>query len=832
MTTPSSSCRHQFNNQIITTMKIILLLQCCLVQLGGSGAFVTGFSTSKQTVLSPYQSSPSLVTSKTAITSRIHKTHLWYIERGNNNEEEEDADETFLTPKSERSSGGKKKKRKMDVTVDVDVKITRGQNETNFQIKQESVQDFGQEDFTDSPVADSSSDEMVSSPLIFEDFVDDTSVSDIVAEDQEEESEQEEESSETPSAPTLLKAIEPTKDKPVKKFISPIQLLKRVPRVEPINMTSVFFVPTSFPGSVGGAAKAFSNKKSSPDKTVTWKDRMLSQQRRPTAFQATNYLESLGNSADSSSSTDENDDSNTSNQQQQKNDPENNNDDMYKNLKAQQGNFRNEQQKSMQEAIYSAMRRTNPKDVVQARIEKREQKRKKMERERLEREYVERKERLDAKKWEDEEALGKEEKEGSTDAPTSAGRNSSRRGLPILGPFIKSPSPLLIGSTLTFQYSEMTPFQKKALEVSQHYHKEHCTRMKEAAEKAGDEGGIQAAPIVAIIDSFTGEYTETTPGDEQNKKKRFATLSAVEMEPSQDGSGPAVVKLTGVGRVFLYDYFSSKDAGITEEEVELENILKLIQEYDKEYEDIEDEQQEDDHDDDDFPVVMASFDVILDDSSILVNQSTKHQDATVDRVSSVHAITELYRTANKVYRLHEDRKKIVAGLKAAEERLLLGKERMYENCDIEYEDCDGLGVLSDGVDFLSNEVEAVEITTGTARLSPLAQMENYGFGSFGILSTIPDLTRELALYLESYYSPSHREREEYDAEIASFVAFRCLEEYVDPSDIAAAMLTPSATERLNMAYDLMMRHREELNELVKMISDDLYECGDDCKDLW
>jgi len=371
------------------------------------------------------------------------------------------------------------------------------------------------------------------------------------------------------------------------------------------------------------------------------------------------------------------------------------------------------------------------------------------------------------------------------------------------------------------------------LEVSQHYHEEHCTRMNEAAEKAGDEGGIQAAPIVAIIDSFTGEYTETTPGDEQNKKKRFATLSAVEMEPSQDGSGPAVVKLTGVGRVLLYDYFSSKDAGITEEEVELENILKLIQEYDKEYEDMGDDgQEEDDHDDDDFPVVMASFDVILDDSSILVNQSTKHQDATVDRVSSVHAITELYRTANKVYRLHEDRKKIVAGLKAAEERLLLGKERMYENCDIEYEDCDGLGVLSDGVDFLLNEVEAVEITTGTARLSPLAQMENYGFGSFGILSTIPDLTRELALYLESYYSPSHREREEYDAEIASFIAFRCLEEYVDPSDIAAAMLTPSATERLNMAYDLMMRHREELNELVKMISDDLYECGDDCKDLW
>ena len=86
---------------------------------------------------------------------------------------------------------------------------------------------------------------------------------------------------------------------------------------------------------------------------------------------------------------------------------------MYKNLKAQQGNFREEQHKSMQEAIYAAMRRTNPKDVVEARVEKREKKRKRIERERLEREYVERKERLDAKKWEDEEALEKGIKPGT-----------------------------------------------------------------------------------------------------------------------------------------------------------------------------------------------------------------------------------------------------------------------------------------------------------------------------------------------------------------------------------------------------------------------------------
>ncbi|KAL7438852.1 hypothetical protein ACHAXM_006437 [Skeletonema potamos] len=774
----SSRGRHQFSLLLIPMMTILFLL-ICPFQHGCSGIFVAGFATNNRKVPPQYQSVSPLAKSTTVATSKIHKTHLWYIERGNFNDEEEENDDSCMTPGGDSSSG----KKKMDV---------------------------------------------VSSPYIFEDFAEDDDVHlDIVAEDQKEEEVQE--MSESPPPPTPLKAIEPTKDKPPKKFISPIQLLKRVPRVQPINMTSVFFIKHMGKDAADDSKKdSLSNKKPSGDKVITWKDRMLSQQRRSTAFQATNYLESLGSSADSSrsSSSSKSNENDASNKKQDE-DPETNNNALYKNLKAQQGNFREEQKKSMQDAIYEAMRRTNPKDVIQARIDQREKERKRIERERLEREYVERKERLDARKYEDEE---KEEKK-QAGTPSSVGSRNSRRGLPILGPFIKSPSPLLIGSTITFQYSDLTPFQKKALEVSQHYHEEHCARMKEAADQAGDEGGIQAAPIVAIIDRFTGEYTGPISGDEQKKNKRFATLSAVEMEPSQDGTGPAVVKLTGVGRVFLYDYFSSKDAGIAEEEQELENILKLIQKFDREYEEMEDDDQEDDDDNDDIPVVMASFDVVLDNSSILGNQSSKHQDATVHRSSPIHTITELYLTANRVYRLHEERKKIVAGLKLAEARLTLGKERMKENCDIEFEDCDGFGMLSGGVDFLSNQVEADITTTGTAHLSPLAQKENYGFGSFGILSTIPDLTKELMLYLESYYSPSHREREEYEAEIASFVAFRCLEEYVDPSDVAPAMMTLSATERLNMAYEVMMRHREELNEFVKMISDDLFECGDDCKDL-
>ena len=35
------------------------------------------------------------------------------------------------------------------------------------------------------------------------------------------------------------KAIEPTKSKPTKKFLSPIQMIKKVPKVEPIHMSTV-----------------------------------------------------------------------------------------------------------------------------------------------------------------------------------------------------------------------------------------------------------------------------------------------------------------------------------------------------------------------------------------------------------------------------------------------------------------------------------------------------------------------------------------------------------------------------------------------------------------
>ncbi len=118
------------------------------------------------------------------------------------------------------------------------------------------------------------------------------------------------------------------------------------------------------------------------------------------------------------------------------------------------------------------------------------------------------------------------------------------------------------------------------------------------------------------------------------------------------------------------------------------------------------------------------------------------------------------------------------------------------------------------------------------QIHPLMDAEHMGLGNFGILSTIPALAEGLMLRLEPYYGPGHREREEYAAEVASFVALRTLEAYASPAEMADALLAPSAAVRFGRVYEIMARHREELHEWTKAMREDLEECGEECGDLW
>mmetsp|Transcript_22389 Transcript_22389/g.41117 ORF Transcript_22389/g.41117 Transcript_22389/m.41117 type:complete len:867 (+) Transcript_22389:243-2843(+) len=651
------------------------------------------------------------------------------------------------------------------------------------------------------------------------------------------------------------KAIEPSKTKPSKKFISPIQLIKKVPKVKPIHMSTAFFLELIGDPEWPNQGSTPNKKKPETKKPVidNWKTKMENQ-KKSTTFMATDYLETLSANADT-----KNDKSNQDN--------EDDKDDLSK----RRAQLRSEQQQSQQEAMYEANRRTNPQEAIDKRTEEGEKQRKKKEHEKLEIMYVERKERLDAKKRNEQRYLkewkrqkefleGKARERSEAAAEEQVNKNkkkvplkptsrNGKRGIPILDrPFIKA-LPLLIGSTLTIPYSDLTHFQKRAIDVAREYHQEHCERAKIGKEeselddplsKAGEEGGIQAAPIIAVIDGYTAAATAesttsltATASSQQPTKisKRYATLASIEVLESTDDEEPSAIKLMGVGRAFLHDYFSSKDAGMTQEEEELSKMLARIHEFDREkFEEELDERhslEHDDEDDEELPVVMAEFDLLLDDSSILSEeQSTKYgEDVTKHRASSMHAITELYRSTNKVYRLHEERKKLVAGLRAGEARLRLGKGKAtageaYENCLVEFEDCDGLGLIGWVLDDATNELD-------TPR-SHLETLENYGLGTYGIFSTIPDLTKQLLVHLEPYYSPTHRDREEYEAEVASFVVLKSLEKYASPVEVAEALVVPStATQRLELGYEIMMRHRNELIELAERISQELMECGEE-----
>lgn len=585
-------------------------------------------------------------------------------------------------------------------------------------------------------------------------------------------------------------AIEPG-DKPSNKFISPIQMIKLVPKVQPIANSSVFFVaPVIEPPEA--PSQIMDNAPSAP-KPNGMKPKWSPRKKWGTAaFSSTNYLESLSPTAPSKEEDD--------------------NKSFHASLRNQQGVIRDEKLRSTREAMYEATRRTSPHEAIRNRMEQAEELRKKKEKERLENLYIERQQKLEEKRRLEREGKMtleryaeerkrvdriREDMDIERGAENTSNDVEIKRGIPILTPFLKKSqsTPLLIGNTITLQYKSLTPFQIKTLEVARSLHEEHRIKMVEDESSAGKEGGIEAAPIVAIVDHYTGEVEVT------DKSKRFATLASVEIVRNKKGE-PVTVNLMGVGRVFLHSYFSSKDAGLTKEELELNKLLEKI---DFLRDGDEEEIDGTNDDEDDFSIMMAEFDMFLDDSSILTRAS-KHQDATKQRASSMHAITELYRTANKVYRLHEERRNLLSGLRAGQARLSF---RQNENEVVEYDDWNA------------------DADEGESQM-----IQDFGFGTYGIFSTIPDLTKELMVHLDPYYSPAHREREEYEAEMASFVALRALEKCANPSELAAAMVAPSATERLYMAYGIMSRHRDELLMLVKKMNDDLTDCGEECSDLW
>ena len=65
------------------------------------------------------------------------------------------------------------------------------------------------------------------------------------------------------------------------------------------------------------------------------------------------------------------------------------------------------------------------------------------------------------------------------------------------------------------------------------------------------------------------------------------------------------------------------------------------------------------------------------------------------------------------------------------------------------------------------------------------------------------------------------------------MVLKLLDEYTSSEEVADALEVPlTATQRLELGYDIMMRHRDELIALVERIIHELVKCGEECTDLW
>lgn len=415
--------------------------------------------------------------------------------------------------------------------------------------------------------------------------------------------------------------------------------------------------------------------------------------------------------------------------------------------------------------------------------------------------------------------------EASQQKPRIVGFN-----VPLIGP-IPGGTPLLMGSEL---HMEPTPMQWKALEESVLLHRKYLKEQENSTIT-----GIDAAPLVAIIDEVSGQSVHAG---------RYATIAAVVGISNKNGRSAKIdtsdeasfmesmnqfgtqgyvtpltsnVRLVGVARATLGELFYKMPSM---DEVETTNDIQAAEE------DKEEDEEEDfiDEEEDSTPIVMAQFTLLTDSTKKASNpfDSVGDKGAKSFEKAPIHALNEMSNLANKVMRIHEDRRRLVLGLSAAKARL------NHKNV---YEDTDGLGQLQQekeqaAVDYLLSRYDSEECFVGGS--SRLAGLDNYGLNYYSRFSSILALTNVAMEIFAPYYSPKRQQTEEYRFEILSFVAFRALEGFCKSYDLAWALRCANSAERLSKAYELMLEHVILLEEMAKQASCDLRDCGEECTDLW
>jgi len=461
-----------------------------------------------------------------------------------------------------------------------------------------------------------------------------------------------------------------------------------------------------------------------------------------------------------------------------------------------------------------------------------------------------------------------------------------------------------------------TPLQWKALQECVVVHRNQLNNNDNNSTEGRDamamrSATIDAAPLVAIMDQESG-IVGVKPPFSPHGEGRYATLAAIvgisistsKKKTNENGNGnsnndhdeeesfmeymnlcpvdtiedfivplSSSVRLVGIGRAVLRKYFYRVPSELCpdpngDDENENENENDVADDDDADDDDADDDvdMETDDGYEDNTPIVMAEFEPLIDDASIYSKADPDkigEKNQRSYRSSPVHALSELNNISIKVSWMHDDRRRLIAGIKAAKARLDLNARRRSGEIDYDdgLEDFDDIGALfvskkrdavadddeddaeKEGMILTIDELLAtfqgnmmMSIDDSSAGELPLVDkmeaMENYGLSYFGAFSTIGELTEAALAQLKPYYSEKFREREEHDLEVSSFVAFRALDGYAVVQDMAWSLQCTSSVERLTRAYEILLDHRIQLKKLADKLSQELRECGEECTDLW
>jgi hypothetical protein len=427
--------------------------------------------------------------------------------------------------------------------------------------------------------------------------------------------------------------------------------------------------------------------------------------------------------------------------------------------------------------------------------------------------------------------------------------------LPVIGSLPGAP-PLLVGSELYL--NAPTPLQWQALEEACQIHRGH--------QKDSTVPGIDSAPLVAVIDEYTGSTSSSA-----SKEGRYATIAAVlgvttsrrhridltdassfmeSLSAMRSSSLPqgGKVRLLGIGRVTLHSFHYQVPSASNDDE---ETVMA------SEHDDADDyyEDEDDFETFDEVPnVLVASFRLVLDDV-----YRPRAQNGDLSLFSSpMHAVAEMSRLACKLQVLHSERIQLVSGIKAALIRLDRSETAWFTDVDVDDDmaDHDGFGVLfahklevAQRAVQLSQSGSVMSLTESLSECADEAsktlqrsrselllrtqEKDNYGLGvSSSSISTILELTSAQLEKLCPYYSPARRDTEEHYYEILSFVAVQALRDYVGPEDLGRVLKLRSTSERLQEAYSWMHKHVFDLLHDTQELRRLLISCGEECTDLF